>query len=146
MRRTIAYCTSSIMDRKVTLIFWRKNVMDKKKVKEFVNTHKKDIALALTTVTVVGGALVYAITKTKPRLNLDAVNGVFNRIEDMNKPDMNLGTLTELWKEDGYVNAIVNDFTIADLGRLGEELCKIDSVTPETTVTALMGFLNVTET
>lgn len=111
--------------------------MDKKKVKEFVNTHKKEIAL--TAVTVIGGALVYAITKKKLTLNPDTVKCVFNRVEDLNKPEMNLGTITELWKEGDYVNAIVNDFTVADIGRLGEELCKIDGVTPETTVTALVG-------
>ena len=120
--------------------------MDKNKIKEFANAHKKEIALTLTVTAAVGGALVYAITKKKPKLNPDAVKCVFNRIEDLNKPEMNLGTLTELWKEDGIINAIVNDFTIADLGRLGEELCKIESVRPDTTVTALMGFLNVTET
>ena len=140
----VAYSTTCIMDRKVTLTFKGETIMKQKKVKEFVNTHKKEIAL--TAVTVIGGALVYAITKKKPTPNSDAVKCVFNRVEDLTKPEMNLGTITELWKEGDYVNAIVNDFTVADLGRLGEELCKIDSVMPETTVTALMGFLTVIET
>ena len=117
-----------------------------KKVKEFVNTHKKEIAL--TAVTANDGVMVYAITKKKPKP--DSVKHCSGRypwgVKVLNKPEMTLGTLTELWEEDGYINAIVNDFTVADLGRLGEELCKIDSVTPDTTVTALMGFLNVTET
>ena len=117
--------------------------MDKKKVKEFVKTHKKEIAL--TALAVIGGTVVFAITKKKPKIRSTTVNGVFNEITDLAKPELGFGTITELWKEGDYTNAIVNDITVADLGRFGDELCKIEGIKPETIVTSVMGFIGEVE-
>lgn len=119
--------------------------MDKKNVKEFVKTHKKEIAIAAATV---GGVLAFAIIRKAPKFSKDAVKIDTTQVMDtyLPKPELEFGTLTELWKDEWGINAIVNDITIADLGKFGEQLTKIDGVENDTVVTAMMGFLEKTET
>lgn len=120
--------------------------MDKAKVKQFVKDHKKEIFIGVTVA--VGGMIVYKITKQKPKflketVKLQSISDweaiETERIKNLN---WNLGEVTQLWNEGDCVNAIINDITVNDLGSLGEECLKIDSVTKDTTVTMLVGFLN----
>lgn len=50
--------------------------------------------------------------------------------------------MTELWKEKGCVNAIVNDLTTADLGRIGAEFVDKGIVADGAEVSMIVGFLN----
>lgn len=120
--------------------------MDKKNVKEFVKTHKKEIAIAAAAT--VGGVLAFAITRKTPKFSKETIKSVTTQVmpTDILKPELDFGTLTDLWVDDYGVNAIVNDITVADLGKFGEQLTKIDGVENDTVVTAMMGFLEKTET
>lgn len=114
------------------------------KVKTFVNDHKKELIVgAGVTGTVLIGSIVYMITKQKPKIA--DISSVVTKIEDLEKPELDFGRLDELWREDSVVNLIVNDITVADLGAFGEQLKKINGVADDTTVTALMGLLNIEE-
>lgn len=111
-----------------------------RKFNEFVGwakDHKKEIAI--TTAGIAASAVVFAITKKKPEIPVEQIVKRFNN--DLDKPEWNVGALTELWLEGEYINSIVEDFTIADLGKLGEEFLKVEGVTPETGVSAVISFL-----
>ena len=117
----------------------------KEKVLNFVKEHKKELAIAA--VAVVGGTVLFALTRKKPESikMLEATAGSdwkqkeLARIEAL---DWNLGEVTDLWNEGECVNAIINDITVADLGKLGEESLKIEGITKDTTVSMLIGYLN----
>lgn len=117
----------------------------KEKVLNFVKKHKKELAVAA--VAVVGGAVVFAVTKKKPKsinllesnINSDWAEKEKARIAAL---DWKLGELTDFWDEGHCVNAIVNDITVADLGKLGEESLKIDGVTNDSTVSMVVCYLN----
>lgn len=114
--------------------------MDKNKVKEFVKTHKKEIAL--TAVAVVGGVIIFAITKKKPKIVTQLAEAVpANKWRWIDAPELELGTITDLSTNGEWIDAIVNDITVGDLGRFGEELCKIEGVNPNTIVSSMMSFI-----
>ena len=112
-------------------------------VKTFVDEHKREIAIGagIAGVAVIGG-VIYVITKRKPKI--DILEKVFN-VKDLEKPKMDIGTLTELWYEGGCINAILNDVTVADLGEVGKQFLKIDGITNDTEVSAVIGLLEKIE-
>lgn len=118
--------------------------MNKNEVKEFVKTHKKEIAL--TALAVVGGAVVFAITRKNPKIATQAVEKVSeNQWKWLDAPELSIGTITDLSTNGQWTDAIVNDITVADLGRFGEELCKIEGVKPNTIVSSVMSFIGEVE-
>lgn len=121
--------------------------MDKKNVREFIKTHKKEIAIAA--IATVVGSVAFVITRKTPKFAKETIKSVTTKVmpTDIPKPELEFGTLTDLWVDDlGVINAIVNDITVADLGKFGEQLTKIDGVENNTVVTAVMGFINNPET
>ena len=100
------------------------------------------IGAGVAGVAVIGG-VIYVFTKKKPKIaNISEL--VFHVI-DLEKPKMDIGRLDELWREDGCINAILNDVTVADLGAVGEQFLKIDGITNETGVSAIIGLLDKVE-
>lgn len=123
--------------------------MEKKenKVVKFIKDHKKPIiAGAIGVGAAIGGVILYALGKkdSEPQLFF---NGVFStpNAKDISIADWSTGNLAECWRENGHVNLIVENFTVADAGKLGKELLKIDGVTAETALDAVMGFAEVVD-
>lgn len=117
--------------------------MDKKKVLDYLKTHKKEIAIA--GVTTVGGALLLMVgcKKIKPRtmddlleLKSDWMHTPCDAAKDVG---WTLGTLTDYWHEDGFPTAIVNDVKLSDLGALGEEFLKFEEVDKDKIVSLVVG-------
>lgn len=100
--------------------------MEKKnKVVEFVNANKKKIALGVIgAVTAIGSIVLVAMGK--------------KRSKDIQVTDWGCGTLEECWRENGWINTIATDATVGDAGKLGEELMKIDGVTANTALQAML--------
>lgn len=118
----------------------------KNKVIEFVKTHKKTIALgAITAVTAIGGIVLIAMGKKKSSETIVNFSGVFSTpaARDIEVADWSVGTLIDCWRESGWINLIAKDFTVADTGKLGEELLKIDGVTAETALQTVMSFEDI---
>ena len=114
------------------------------KAKTFVKEHKRELAIGagVAGIMMIGG-VVYMITKKKPKI-ANISESVFHT-KDLEKPKMDIGTLTDLWQEGGYINAILNDVTVADLGAVGEQFLKIDGVTNDTVVSAVISLLDKVE-
>ena len=113
--------------------------MNMKKLKDFVNEHKTEIifvgGMVLTvTLCAIGVRKKFASPKLVVALP-DLANNV-----DI-PADFAVGEITELWKEGEWLNAIVNEVTTKDLGRLGEEFVKRGIVPDDTKVTMLIGFI-----
>jgi len=121
-----------------------------KELKAFVKKHEKVIIVATTAI---GGVIVYAITKKsianrKAKLiaeeavkaQLDYEADRVKRIAEL-APNWSTGTLTEIAKDFVYdptqYELIVNDITPADLGKVDEDILKLEGVTDETTVSML---------
>lgn len=116
------------------------------KVKNFVVDHKKGIAIGVGVV--VGGAVIYKIVKHLPKNDLVTDidwTDMTGEIVDLEIPKLEVGTIDELWKDQWGKSLILNDVTVGDMGKLGEELLKIDGITKETVVTASMGLLDKVE-
>lgn len=114
-----------------------------KKVKAFVKNHKAEIAIA--TVTVISAGIAIAICKKTPDVDVTkiVIDTTTDLADNIDIPELEIGRIDQLWREDGFINSIVNDVTLADLGEFGKELIeKIDGLTENTVVTAMMGFIN----
>jgi hypothetical protein len=117
----------------------------KNKVVEFVKTHKKKIVLGtISAVAAIGGIALVAMGKKR---SMDTINfsGVFStkNAKDIQVADWGCGTLDDCWRENGWINAIVSDFTVADAGKLGDELLKIEGVTSETALQTVLSFEDI---
>lgn len=117
-----------------------------KKAKGFVKEHKKELAIAA--VTVVGGAIVFAITRKQSetiKKDMDRIHEAFtstiNEWRDLDKSVIELGTIESLDTNGEWIDAIVNDISVSDLGKLGEELVKLEGVNSETGVSAMISVL-----
>ena len=113
------------------------------KVKNFVVDHKKEIAIGVGVI--VGGVVVYKIVKSLPKNDLITDvewSGMTEGIEDLEIPKLDVGTIDELWKDQWGKSLILNDITVGDMGKIGEEFLKIDGVTKDTVVTATIGLLD----
>lgn len=111
----------------------------KDKLEEFIETHEFEIGVAAGVVACVAGVAVTCV----------AGKCMTRGIKDLPVPEMEIGKITMLWDEwwnknarEKCANAIVTDLTIADLGRFGNELTKIEGVKLDSpvqlVVTALM--------
>ena len=109
------------------------------KAKTFVKKHKKEIAIGVGTAVI--GGVVYMITKKKPKINsIDSFMPI--PYKDLEIPKLDIGRIDELWQDKISKMAIVNDFTIADMGDIGQEFLKIDGVTNETEVSVIMSLVD----
>lgn len=111
------------------------------KAKTFVKEHKKEILIG--TGLVIAGGVIFVVTKKKPKFE-GARRVIKTSMEytDLEKPELNIGRIDELWKDECGKMAIVNDFTVADMGSIGQEFLKIDGVTNDTEVSVIMGLLD----
>lgn len=118
--------------------------MSKNEIKDYIKNHKKEIVIGA--ISVVGIGVMTAIGVKSLKTVKTIVPDVAKSIDDIDVPDTwSVGTVTQLWKENTWTNAIINDITIADLGKLGEELQKIDGVKSNTEVSAMFGLLKTVE-
>lgn len=116
--------------------------------KDFVVDHKKEIAIVA--LTAVGGVIVWKIVKKIPSVETPVDKIIVEAAESsftgyLPKPDLALGVVNDLWVDQFGKNLILNEFTVADMGKIGEELLKIDGITKETEVTAMLGLLDKVE-
>lgn len=113
--------------------------MNKNRIKRFVNEHKVEIisagAMAL-------GIALFAIgikSKLNPEKIVNAIPDLANNVDI--PTDFAVGEISGLWKEGEWLNAIVNNVTTKDLGRLGDEFVTHGIVPDETKVTMMIGFI-----
>ena len=120
------------------------------KLVKFVKDHKKGILIgAASAVTAIGGIILCAIANKKSEpISLVEFSGVFSTpsANDIDVADWSVGTLTDCWREGGWVNLIAKDFTVADAGKFGEELMKIEGVTADTALQTVISFEDVVTT
>ena len=86
----------------------------------------------MAVITAIGAVVAGGVT-----LALMRRNAKLEGLGNIPIPELEIGEILMLWKErckaEGYpkcVNAIGHEVTVADLGALGEELTKIEGVTP----------------
>jgi hypothetical protein len=119
-----------------------------KEFKEFVKNNKKEIAIGA--VTLVTGTVAIALG-VKGIRSLKVTGNPVEMVGDIIDDDWRFknvvdgfttGKVNELWNESNYGNAIVQYFTIKDMGALGEDLKKIGGITDDTEVSAVLTFIN----
>jgi hypothetical protein len=137
------------MDRKVTIIFGGNKMKGKmNKALQFIKDHKAGIiAGGITAAAAVGGIVLVAIGKKKSGV-ITEFSGVFSTpsARDIPVADWSVGTLDECWRESGWINLIARGFTVADAGKFGEELLKIEGVTADTELQTVMSFEDIVKT
>lgn len=113
--------------------------MVQNRVVNFINNHKKGIAIVGATVA--GGLALIALGKCT---RIVSVAGATKSLKsnDINVDGWDLGKLSMCWEEGDYINAIVEDLTLADAGKLGENLLKINGMTPDTGLSVVVGMPN----
>lgn len=97
--------------------------MDRCKVKMFVERHKKKFIIGAG---VVAGVITYAIVRTSIRPSkVTSFLPIGNKIKDIAIPDdFSVGSIEALFEDGDEIVAIVQDMTVNDMGRFGEELVK----------------------
>lgn len=119
-----------------------------KQVKDFVAEHKKEIAVGLCVT--VGGVIIYKITKKEPKLDTIIKSNERGTIigeitKQLEAPVLDVGTIDDMWVDKFGTTLILNDITVNDLGKVGEEFLKIDGINKDTCVTAVVGLLDKVE-
>ena len=125
--------------------------MGTKKVWNWIKEHKKEILI--TTGTAIGvGVLGYFGVKSwnkYPNTIIDQLNSVDSNQHWWENPVAKLDhvTITDLWNEGDFTEAIINDFTAADMGKVGEELmANIPEVKSDTVLSAVLDITTLTKT
>ncbi|MEY8515335.1 hypothetical protein AALC25_00135 [Lachnospiraceae bacterium 29-84] len=116
--------------------------MDKEKLKAFVDRNKAKIAIG--TGAVAGGILFVVMRKHMylPKSGKNQLMQTVSRVKDIPVPaGFAVGEVKGLWKESGYLNAIMEGITTDDLGKLGKEFVEKGLVADGTSVSAVIGFL-----
>jgi hypothetical protein len=118
----------------------------------YVKTHKKEIALGALCAVGTGVLIAFGVkgirsinvTGNPVKMIGDIVDDSLDNswMENNVVEGFTTGKVNQLWNEDGYGNAIVQFFTIKDMGALGEDLKKIKGITDDTEVSAVFGFIN----
>ena len=125
--------------------------MEKKRNKyiEFIKNHKKEFILGGIAALAVVGGIAYIMMDIRNPYKIDKKHlanvlekAVPFKTNDISAPWWNTGELTECWSEAGYINLIVNDVAVAEMGKLGEELLLFDGVTPDTLISAIIGVID----
>lgn len=112
-------------------------------VKEFVMNHKKEIFLGA--LGVVGTGVLIALG-VKGFRSIKKLGNPVEMIDDSWKENnvvegFTTGKVNFLWDEDDYCEAIVRYFKIKDMGDLGKDLKKIEGITDDTEVSAVLSFI-----
>lgn len=117
-----------------------------RKVKRFVMEHKKELAIAAVTIT--GGAIVFAITRKKSdkvtkamEHSHKAVEATIEKWRDVDASAINMGSIVNCDTNGSWIDVMVDDITVSDLGKFGEELVKLETVNPDTEVSALISLI-----
>lgn len=125
--------------------------MKTKKAWDWIKEHKKEILI--TTGTVVGvGVLGYFGVKSwnkYPNTIVDQLNDVDTDQHWLENPVAKLDhvTITDLWNHGEFTEGIINDFTAADMGKVGEELmANIPEVKSDTVLSAVFNTTTLTKT
>lgn len=108
------------------------------RIKRIWNDHKVKIFVVGGTIFAVTLCVLGAKKKISLRKPVDVLPSSVNNVEI--PTDFNVGKIVDLWKEGKYLNAIVDNVTVKDLGCLGEEFIKRGLVSEEADVTAVIGF------
>lgn len=104
----------------------------KGKFKEYIKEHKAETILVVTSLLGAGAAIAYGvITGTKRVDNVGDYSQLYES-RYLDSPELDMGTFSCIDPRDSGYELIVNDFTVGDAGKLGEQLCKLEGVTPET--------------
>ena len=127
--------------------------METKKALNWIKEHKKEILI--TTGTAIGvGVLGYFGVKSYTQKFADEfvskLDGVPTNYPWLENPVAKLDhvTITDLWKDDGceFTNAILNDFTAADMGKVGEELmANVPEIKSDTVLSAVLNTTSLTK-
>ena len=108
------------------------------KLKKLWNDHKATILLAGGTILTVTLCAIGVKKKLGSRKSIDAISDL---VENVDIPtNFNVGKITDLWNEGEYLNAIVNNVAIDDLGRLGKEFVNCGIVPDDSNVSLIIGF------
>ena len=113
--------------------------MKQNKVVNFIRDHKKGFVTGAAALA--GGIALIALGKL-PRVATVAGATISKSSRDIKVDGWDIGRLSMCWGESEYINAIVDDLTVADVGELGRSLLKIDGVTPDTGLSVLLGMPN----
>lgn len=113
--------------------------MNKEKFKKFVNEHKTEIVLTGTAVLAVTLCAIGVKKKIAPQKLVEVLPDLADNVDI--PTDFAVGEITELWKEGEWLNAIVNEITTNDIGRLGDEFVKHGIVPDGTKVSMVIGFI-----
>lgn len=123
--------------------------MTKQKFIENVRSHKKEIAIGVLGLVGTGLMMALGVKVYKSiKVSNSPVDLIGEIVSDSDWTERNLvegfatGKVNDLWNEDGYGNAIVQYFTVKDMGTLGENLKLIDGITDDTEVSAVLSFIN----
>ena len=116
--------------------------MGKTKVTEFVKNHKKEITIGAISAMGVGIAILFG-TRVSKAMKITKSNA--STIGNINTIDTwGVCTMTDLWTEGTWTSTIINNITIADLGKIGEELMKnIPSLTKDVSINHLNANFNI---
>ena len=123
--------------------------MTKQKFVENVRNHKKEIAIGVLGLVGTGLMVALGVKVSKSiKVSNNPVDLIGEIVSDSDWMERNLvegftpGKVNDLWNEDGYGNAIVQYFTVKDMGALGENLKLIGGIADDTEVSAVLSFIN----
>lgn len=123
--------------------------MTKQKFVENVRNHKKEIAIGVLGLVGTGLMVALGVKVSKSiKVSNNPMDLIGEIVSDSNWKERNLvegfttGKVNDLWNEDGYGNAIVQYFTVKDMGALGENLKLIGGTADDTEVSAVLSFIN----
>lgn len=123
--------------------------MTKQEFIENVRSHKKEIAIGVLGLVGTGLLVALGVKVSKSiKVSNNPVDLIGEIVSDSDWTERNLvegfttGKVNDLWNEDGYGNAIVQYFTVKDMGALGENLKLIGGIADDTEVSAVLSFIN----
>lgn len=91
--------------------------MNSSKVKEFVKSHKKELIAGAM---LVGGTVLVIVGVRHSRKKVAMLQKTFEN--DVSIPEgFKRWKPSMLWKENGYLNAIIEEVPLSDLGELGKQ-------------------------
>lgn len=117
-------------------------------IKKFVMDHKTEIVLGTLGVVGTGVLVALGVKGIRSSKNVGNPVEIIGHIIDDDWMDKNVvegfttGKVNDLWNEGGCGNAIVQFFKIKDMGDLGEDLKKIEGITDDTEVSAVLSFVD----
>ncbi len=114
--------------------------MNKEKATTFIKDHKVEIGICAGAAVSVA---LFLITKGKHSVKVKTTPIQSKHIVDIPVPaDFSVGLVKDLWTENGYLNAIINDIALEDIGKLGTEFLDSGLIKADATVSMVVGFLN----